>query len=261
MVKESFYLLLQMVKENPGAYLDKLSLTLLGYFIAGYGLRVSETYQGIQRIFVPGYHNYCMPYFQEFVFGRFNSGATTKNYIGVILEHTNSEEDAFYTFFELLDEFWRSEHNNGAQSFSVQLDKSMVHGVYHFLYSVRGNPKPYLGENRSLLSLRMLLDGYIMGHQEVDSGFHITSALDGFQDFVQNKFGTASGLSWDQIIVSRSSSDSEAFDKFYALLYEFRGIKMAFCNGEPIYLDRSEDLAQLKSILPPSVLIDGVDQV
>ena len=114
------YLMLQKIQKTPGLFLGKKSLDALGHFLDGYefriwvenwekatGLDFFENYEEASRSSVgskPREQRF-MYGFDRFVHLHYNCGMTVKSGIGLILEMSDSDEEAFDTFFELLDEF------------------------------------------------------------------------------------------------------------------------------------------------------------
>lgn len=89
--------------------------------------------------------------------------------------------------------------------------------LYGNLQEIKKRPGLYL-EEKSLSRL----DSFILGYCkcESDLGIEKNILFDGFQEFVQEKYGIKSH-SASQIISFYSISKSDAFDKFYSLLDEF----------------------------------------
>ena len=113
----SFYYMLQKIREKPGLYLKKPTLEGLNNFWIGYnyGSRVMEweNREGRSYFENPGeekplttpYTDHFMYGFDEFVHSYYQCEATTMKGIGKILYKSESDEEAFYKFFELLDLF------------------------------------------------------------------------------------------------------------------------------------------------------------
>lgn len=86
--------LLCEVKKRPSMFLGKASIEMLGVFINGYMICKRET--DIHADFFPG--------FGEFIEDKYDKGGTDSFEI-IIRSITTSDEEAFYKFFELLEEF------------------------------------------------------------------------------------------------------------------------------------------------------------
>lgn len=92
-----FFDLLNKIRERPGVYILEPSLTRLRYLIDGYMICSFK------------YHNEVnfLGNFQEFVEKRYFNDISVycNHWSDIILFCTATERDAFYTFFELLDEY------------------------------------------------------------------------------------------------------------------------------------------------------------
>ena len=104
-----------------------------------------------------------------------------------------------------------------------------MESLYKVLYKIRKKPALYLGGRTSLPLIHAFINGYLEKQWEIDENCHDTVALNGFQEFVQQRygFGPVCVQSWDRIIDFYSSSDEMAFDTFYQLLDEFLGEEQA----------------------------------
>jgi len=69
----------------------------------------------------------------------------------------------------------------------------------------------------STYTLKAFLDGYRYSVEENET----STVLDTFQIFIVDKYKASSTLSWDNIIRMYSSSDYQAFKKFFELFDEF----------------------------------------
>jgi hypothetical protein len=99
--------------------------------------------------------------------------------------------------------------------------------VFDLFARVRNKPALFVGE-KSLIRIRAFVDGYIVGAAECK---RLPQGLDTFHDFhdwIAKKFNfTAPTSGWCNMILDRTESDAQAFDRFYELLDEFcreRGI-------------------------------------
>ena len=112
-VEESMY---QKIREKPGLYIRKPSLALLAAFMNGYMIREYEIYGGDQT-------NEEYWRFQKFVqdyYGITNIHPDipiTEGSNTIICENCSNEEEAFYKFFEIRDQFKR----NSSKSQNEQL--------------------------------------------------------------------------------------------------------------------------------------------
>lgn len=90
--------------------------------------------------------------------------------------------------------------------------------ILSLLYQIRKSPKIFLGQP-SLDLLKAFVDGCICYINERDHIF--VDFLPGFQEFVQRKYKIVDDYSWKTIIQNETSSEEEAFYKFFDLLDEF----------------------------------------
>ena len=98
------YKLLQKIRDRPGLYLGEKSLIYLYYLILGYEDRAFET--------DPNYHD-CLDGFDEFVYSYYyDQPIGTRSWKRFILDNTNTQEEAFDEFYELLDEFIKQNESN-----------------------------------------------------------------------------------------------------------------------------------------------------
>ena len=106
-VKDIMY---QKIREKPGLYIGKPSLTLLAAFMNGYMIRQSEIYGGDEtdetneeywrfQKFVQDYHGITRIHPDIPI----TEGSNT-----IICNNCSNEEEAFYKFFEIRDQFRRS---------------------------------------------------------------------------------------------------------------------------------------------------------
>ena len=99
--------------------------------------------------------------------------------------------------------------------------KIKMDSLLKLLFKIKENPTLYFGGRENISLLRAFIDGYIEKQWETDKNSKLTFALFGFQEFVQRKFAVVSVHSWDRIIDFYSTSDREAFGKFFILLEEY----------------------------------------
>jgi hypothetical protein len=105
----------------------------------------------------------------------------------------------------------------------VNVNKLDVKNEYFFdlLQRIKQRPGMYLGKC-SITRLRAFLDGYGMARAEL--GFPDTEEqqqLDGFQEWIQERYQITSTHGWDSIILFFSVDEKDALDKFFKLLEEF----------------------------------------
>jgi len=105
----------------------------------------------------------------------------------------------------------------------VNVNKLDVKSEYFFdlLQRIKQRPGMYLGKC-SITRLRAFLDGYETARAEL--GFADTEQqqqLDGFQEWIQERYQITSTHGWDSIILFFSVDEKDALDKFFKLLEEF----------------------------------------
>ena len=84
------------IKKNPVIYLGKPSLERLHAFLSGYSICMMQLTENSKLEWYPGFDS-----FVQKKYGMNNTNSTTR----IIDFMSSSEEAAFYTYFELLDEF------------------------------------------------------------------------------------------------------------------------------------------------------------
>ena len=201
---ESTIYFLYRIRNDPAIYLEgKASLSLLCALLRGYEIR---KYDVDSR----PYNEYEFIKFQQFVKEKYNA-PQNQTWNETIAARYLSDEDAFYKFFDLLDEF-------------ISEEKRQMESLFKLLYKIKEKPVLHLGNRRNLALLRAYINGYLTRQWEIDENFRGTFSLNGFQEFVQKRYGIhAFSHSWDMIIDFYSVSDEEAFNTFYQLLDEFLG--------------------------------------
>lgn len=89
--------------------------------------------------------------------------------------------------------------------------------IYDLLMDIKKRPGVYLGQ-KSLTLLDAFLGGYIFRLREEGNP---DAELRDFQNYIANRFNIRSTHSWAHIIRFYSSSEADAFDRFYELLNDF----------------------------------------
>jgi len=103
---DSLYFQLKLIQAVPKRFLGEKSLVALYYYIKGYYDGASDEsyeYDGSNS-----YSDFLSKWdFSEFVYSYYNDAiaSESENWYKVIMNHTNSQEQAFDKFYELLDEF------------------------------------------------------------------------------------------------------------------------------------------------------------
>jgi len=111
MISKSLFALLQKIRKIPGIYLGAVSLNALDHFIGGYITKENEIGDNCEIVVCLG----DFKLYVDEVYGRIESA---KSAFTVISENTQNDEEAFYKFFELIDEYLESK--NGTPD--IQLD-------------------------------------------------------------------------------------------------------------------------------------------
>ncbi|MEH2275432.1 MAG: hypothetical protein V7K40_11740 [Nostoc sp.] len=210
--------LLQEIKNNPVIYIDKPSITCLDFFIAGYLNQLSDL--GLTP------EGYPMEGFDKWMQERAKTNIT-QSWLEIILFLSSSEKDAFYMFFELFEKFIKQKNNSKRQESEdvLRLRQDLMFprfDIYkEILGAIKKRPGMYLGTS-SITRLDMLLRGYSFVRREV--GVPPTEPereFEGFQSWVQEKYGINSGQSWSKIILFYSVDEDEALQKFFELFEEY----------------------------------------
>ena len=105
-----------------------------------------------------------------------------------------------------------------------------MNNYYELLQQIQKKPGLYIG-SPSISSLYMFLNG----HQFARRQLHVALSVEeeefrGFQPWLQEKLGVKSTQSWSQLILFRSVDERDAFNRFFALLQEFRHCKHNLVN-------------------------------
>lgn len=98
---DNLYDLLQEIRKCPGMYLAKPSLERLWAFINGY--KSHKSYD-------PDTDN-CLDGFNEYVYEHYHL-YTDHDWSRIIQFFNESEEDAFYVFYELFDDFTKKKRDH-----------------------------------------------------------------------------------------------------------------------------------------------------
>ncbi|QSJ18289.1 hypothetical protein JYQ62_05605 [Nostoc sp. UHCC 0702] len=210
--------LLQKIKDNPVIYIDKPSITCLDFFVGGYLSQLSDL--GLTP------EGYPIEGFNEWMQERAKTNLT-QSWAGIILFICGSERNAFYTFFELFEKFRKQKDDSKLEKSEDVLRLRQDLGFPQFdiyneiLSAIKKRPGMYLGTS-SITRLDMLLRGYSLARREV--GIPPTepeSKFQGFQSWVQEKYGIKTGQAWSKIILFFSIDEYEALQNFFELYEEY----------------------------------------
>jgi len=95
---ESIYDMLDAIRKKPGLYVATPSINRLAAFLGGYT-------GGLGRVGFALRDEADFYRFHGWVARRLGFGESTSGWCNMIRDRSTSEEDAFYRFFALLDEF------------------------------------------------------------------------------------------------------------------------------------------------------------
>lgn len=211
--------LLKKIKENPVMFIDKPSITCLHSFLNGY-------LSGLIRLGFTEIDCDGMEGFQEWIQERAKTNVS-QSWAGIILFGSGSERTAFNRFFEEFEQFLKQKNNSkipeSEDVLKLRQDLSFRQfDIYNeILKGIKKRPSMFLGTS-SITKLDMLLRGYSLARREF--GVPPTEPereFEGFQSWVQEKYGINSGQSWSKIILFYSVDEHEALQKFFELFEEY----------------------------------------
>lgn len=110
---EGIYEVLQKIKNRPGMYIGKSSITILRHFLVGYQFARRELGLELTQEDTDFYDN-----FQPWIQRHFNV-RTSNSWANIILLFARDEKEAFNCFFRLLDEFKQRDKSLDAESENV----------------------------------------------------------------------------------------------------------------------------------------------
>ena len=213
-------ILFQKIKQNPVIYLGKPSITCLHLFLIGY--LDTRTRLGLDR------EGSGMEGFQEWTQERGKTNVS-QSWAGIILFGDGSERSAFYRFFVEYEQFL-TDKNSPLQETRIEekfraIEKDLnfrQFDIYNeLLGSVKKRPGMYLGTG-SITRLDMLLRGCSLARREVDvEPTKAEGEFEGFQSWIQEKYGIKSNQSWAKIILFYSMDETEALERFFELYEEY----------------------------------------
>ncbi|WP_230966598.1 hypothetical protein [Nostoc sp. NZL] len=138
-----------------------------------------------------------------------------------------TERAAFNRLFEEFEQFLRQKDNSKIQKSEdiSRLSENMSFpqfDIYNeILNNIKKRPGMYLGAN-SITRLDMVLRGYSLARKEVSvPPTEPEREFEGFQSWVEEKYGINSGQSWSKIIFFYSVNEPEALQKFFELFEEY----------------------------------------
>ncbi len=89
------------------------------------------------------------------------------------------------------------------------------------LEKIKKKPAAYLGRP-SIVCLQAFLSGYNVAQYQLGVPLTAENPLDGFQEWIQQKFGIESSQCWANIILFFSQDERDALDRFFKLFEEFQ---------------------------------------
>lgn len=213
-----FYQLLQNIKDDPVAYLEKPSITCLYSFLNGYLIAQSGISKNSEDTYLEG--------FQEWIQAK-EKTQMCASWARIIL-FTSNEKSAFSRFFELFEQFLKEKNSrevpsgNEDNSHPTCQPSNLRHlTLYELIDGIKRRPGMYLGTN-SITRLEMYLRGYNLARREVGiPPDEQEREFAGFQSWIQNKYEIKSGQSWGKIILFYSIDEPEALTKFFELFEQY----------------------------------------
>ncbi len=214
--------LLQEIKDNPVIYLDRPSIICLHSFLNGYldarmDLGLDREGSGIEG-------------FQDWIQEKAKT-QVCQSWSGIILFGSGSERTAFYRFFEEFEQFSKQKNSSKNQKNEDVLRLRQFDIYNEILSGIKKRPGMYLGSS-SVTRLDMVLRGCSLARREV--GVPPTEPekkFQGFQLWVQEKYGIKTSQSWSKIILFYSVDEYEALQKFFELFEEYLKSQQEFKPG------------------------------
>ena len=151
-----------------------------------------------------------------------------KSWAGIILFLFRSERNAFYKFFDLFEKFIKQKNDSKIQEREdvLRLRQDLwfpQFDIYNeILSNIKKRPAMYLFGVSSITRLDMLLRGTSLARREVCvSPTEPEREFEGFQSWIQEKYGINSGQSWSKIILFYSVDEYDGLQKFFELFEEY----------------------------------------
>ncbi len=104
---------------------------------------------------------------------------------------------------------------------SLKMEIYTMDYLGEILEKIKNKPAAYLGKP-SIICLHAFLSGYNVAQYQLGIPLNTENPLDGFQEWIQQKFGIESSQSWANIILFFSQDEREAIDSFFELFAEFK---------------------------------------
>lgn len=122
-----------------------------------------------------------------------------------------------------------------------------MHDLYTLIKKIKKAPSMYLGRD-SIICLQAFLSGYSVAKYEL--GEQPTKQEKDFREFpewIRKKFNVQTSQSWANIILFYSEDESQALDRFFALLDEFINRNFSTDTLDEGGLDIEEKVQVLRS--------------
>ena len=183
------YPVLMRVYEDPVSYLGKISLDRLADFISGYCTCVNEV--TLPAIRTSGFSGYVIQQYGLDIRAQLD-------WHRVIRFFCNSEEQAFYRFYELYRQYIEEREKTIQISVSQQVrprEKDGKASLTDLLEQIRQKPVLFFGRP-SLAGAYAMLNGYCT--RLAEEGIFVDTQ--GFQKYVEDTYNVHSGQCWEQIL-------------------------------------------------------------
>lgn len=224
---DHYYEWLQRIRERPGLFLGVKSLDSMFFHHLGY---LDRTYGENSE------YRDCLngTEFEEYVHTYYDNDISSRDWHSLIVLKTESQEAAFDKFFELFDAFISSRQEPVSEVVVKRSENTLFnYSDYHsILRYIRDGHNMYLffGE-KSLDSVFYHHLGYSDRAGYVDPAYtdcFLDYESNGFREFVYKHYDTARNQTAHNgysMIVDKTNSQEEAFDKFFELYDEFMASK------------------------------------
>ena len=174
------------VAGNPAMYLPSRSIYCLKAYVDG----VNSNEMTDVWDYLDGFYDWLVDTFQH-------SGKTAQDEVKLISHYVSTDpHDAFFRFFELLEEFYEGEE------------------LLPFFQRLRDNPHNYLPQ----INIQTLY-AYLWGVDMASQGLCEYTDLSVFEEWLQDYFENDS--SWYKILLLYSHDEFSALEQFHTLYEEF----------------------------------------
>lgn len=202
--------ILRDIRRAPQKYLGDINLDKLFTYLDGFVM--------CEHLHDPDYDSPLL-YLNEFVMQAY--GEWDCNISQILRNHTKSEEEAFFLFFSLVDEFLPL---SPAQKRALAPEPPKTFSAESALTDALRKLRKHctLSADDSFDSLTDYLHGYERAYREA-LRIPGTGLFHGFSEFVQNAYGDSrQNEPWERVIRAHTNSDKEAYEAFYQLYADHR---------------------------------------